>query len=186
MVSRICYVAPYLHAYKSQRLLLERIHRFGLKTALGVTPYTATKQLYSVVTSLPISTISNDRALEQPVRLHLTEYGRRGIARVESGRETRVAVQLEELRSILPGLSITPDVILSLTPPWQNRSCTVRVLIPVLIRKNSLPDCVVCMLAESHLDERCYGYCRVYAGGTVKLHSQSVCALFLVPFFGHS
>lgn len=69
VISRIYYGLPYLSAFIAQHLKIERVHRAGIKLALGVPRQTRTKQIYAETAFVPIATPSEGRALSQLMRL---------------------------------------------------------------------------------------------------------------------
>lgn len=60
VVSRLTYVLPYLTLSKHQQLILERVHRAGIKTALGVPRSPSTAEMHAEISSVSIMNCTSD------------------------------------------------------------------------------------------------------------------------------
>lgn len=114
VVNKLMYVLPYLDLSSAQMEKMERAHRKGIKTALGVPRLTETKQLLKGTSIIPLEDEATCRLVNQLTRLHLTGAGQDILQQVELRDTTREAKILEALREELHYLQ--RSLLLTWTP----------------------------------------------------------------------
>lgn len=137
MVNRIVYSLPFTRPPSYLCLKLERVHRAGIKLALGVPMSTSTSEIYAEVSSVPIADIAHERAIFQLLRLHMSKPGRRILHRISKKPGTLATERLAVLHELTEGENLSEELQLAWpeTPPWRGVELPITTEIPKVQRK---------------------------------------------------
>lgn len=181
VVNRLMYSLPYLDLSAAQMEKMERAHRKGIKTALGVPRWTETSQLFKETTIIPLEDEATCRLVSQLTRLHLTSPGQEILQRVEMRDTTREAKVLQALREELNYLQRTPLLTWTPKPPWTQPTLELSDAIPEIQGKRRMAECVARARAQDHINTKYENRLQVFTDGSVDKKTKTATAACHIP-----
>lgn len=173
------YSLPYMDLLPSQAKKLERLHRAGLRTSLGVPRSAKNERVYEEARSLPLHLQASQRLLQQIIRLGETHPGQALIKRLR----TRTQYKLSCATQTLVELGWKPPQISNpqgTTPPWEAGLHLAEFLPGVHKKANTSPPALKAA-AEEQLAARYPRHLHIYTNGSVDRVRKSSTAAFHIP-----
>lgn len=184
VVSRILYALPYMKLSRSDSELLERIHRRGLRTSLGVPSSTRNDLVYIEAQALPLPLLATQRLLLQKLRLHETATGRSLLQRLAKRTSSRFHISLQTLKHLGWQSEARPDSFdYQPKPPWEAYIPKCNEKIPGIPNKKISNEVVLKMTATEYIETTFKDFLQVYTDGSVNRHKRSSTAAYNVPAY---
>ncbi|KAM7299308.1 uncharacterized protein ISCGN_019875 [Ixodes scapularis] len=179
VVSRLMYSLPYMDLLPSQADKLERLHRAGLRTSLGVPRSAKNERVYEEARSLPLHLQASQRLLLQVIRLGETHPGQSLIKRLRTRTQSKLSLATKTLAALgwEPPQIINPH---GRTPPWE-AGLQLAELLPGVRKKANTPPLVLKAAAQEQLAARYPRHLHIYTDGSVDRSRQSSTAAYHIP-----
>ncbi|XP_040066226.1 uncharacterized protein LOC120839895 [Ixodes scapularis] len=179
VVSRLMYSLPYMDLLPSQADKLERLHRAGLRTSLGVPRSAKNQRVYEEARSLPLHLQASQRLLLQVIRLGETHPGQSLIKRLRTRTQSKFSLATKTLAALgwEPPQIINPH---GTTPPWE-AGLQLAELLPGVRKKANTPPLVLKAAAQEQLAARYPRHLHIYTDGSVDRFRQSSTAAYHIP-----
>lgn len=181
IMSRILYAAPFIDAAPSNMRMLDRIHRAGIKHALGVPKGTNTILVHRESGVLPLESLSRITLDNQLIRLHTTITGVDILLKMDKRKQSRLVARLASLPE---RASTCPTANRCYYPPWRLVGPRCYPRLPGVRKKRDLSDVVMRSIVLSELEEKYSGALQIYTDGSVHMDRASSAAGFTVPSMG--
>ncbi|XP_040073105.1 uncharacterized protein LOC120845332 [Ixodes scapularis] len=179
VVIRLMYSLPYMDLLPSQADKLERLHRAGLRTSLGVPRSAKNERVYEEARSLPLHLQASQRLLLQVIRLGETHPGQSLIKRLRTRTQSKLSLATKTLAALgwEPPQIINPH---GRTPPWE-AGLQLAELLPGVRKKANTPPLVLKAAAQEQLAARYPRHLHIYTDGSVDRSRQSSTAAYHIP-----
>lgn len=174
-VSKILCILPYAQPSQTQIERINRIHRRGLRLAIGVPAGTTNDSLYTECSTLPIQLQVTERLLCQINRLYTTSSGTKIVNQIAQRRHSRYNATLTTFHCV----TSPPDTPDHREPPWQAQSVRTCQTVPGLTKKNDQNDTVIRQITQEFLEDHYHERLMIYTDGSTTEHSSA--AAFTIP-----
>lgn len=180
--SRILYRLPYMTPSRTDMEKLERLHRGGLRTAMGIPRASANEVVLREMGADPLRRQAMGRRLQQLARLATTTPGRRLLARLQERKETEWKTTMDEFFSVASSLPAATNE--TKAAPWEVAETTCDIRIEHLRSKRDQPALLAKAAVEDHLEKNHAGKLQIYTDGSVNRARTSSTVAFHIPKAG--
>lgn len=182
VVSRIVYSLPFMRLSPTDSQALERIHRQGLRTCLGVPTSTKNEKVYEEARALTLPLLATKCLLRQIIRLGTTPAGRNLLHRLTTRQNSRFYISWKTLQH----LEWTPETLQEednspTTPPWKAYYPNCVCHVPGVRNKFSAHSTVIKQKTIEYISNTYTNYLQVYTDGSVNRSRRSSACAFHIP-----
>lgn len=178
ILSRLRYSLPFIDPSHSGWLRLERIHRQGLRIALGLPSFSNTLETLAEAAETTLKLHSVDSACKLLARIYITPSSAPILQRIKKCTGTHAASLCRQLFS---KLRIRRQHGASSPPPWRHFFPAVVTRLPGLGSKKNTAPVVARTFAIDHMDNHYRDFLHIYTDGSISSVTNTASSAYFIP-----